>query len=133
MLARSQWWRLALIAGCVILAYDTLASSASRLTGIPYGRFAVASYLLQIAAAFVARRSGSSAMQAVLLASWVGIVEATIGWGISWLIGPGHPTAFVGPATVVAIAIIVAVTASVCGGFGAALASIGRPSSPREA
>jgi hypothetical protein len=85
-----SWWRAAVIAGLTIVAFDALASVISRAAGFPYIRFAIGSYIIQAAAGFFGRRSGLTFVSATLLGTWVGFIEATIGWAVSWWIGPGR-------------------------------------------
>jgi hypothetical protein len=131
---RSQaWWRAALVAGIAIVAFDTLASVFSRVTGFDYTKFAYGSYLIQSAAGFFGRRSGLSFWRATLLGTWVGFVEATVGWAVSWWIGPGRVLGLVAAETVIGIILYVIIGATALGALGAFIGGFTPASERREA
>lgn len=81
--------RFVLIWAAVVLAFDSVASVASMTTGIPYGWFSLGSAVIYLAAGYVgAPRFGLSKAVAAVIA--VALVDATLGWALSWLIGPGR-------------------------------------------
>ena len=126
MPASGRWWRLAGVAGAVIVAFDIAASLVSRHSGVPYSRFAYGSFLIQAGTGFVARRASQPFLEAMFLGTWVGVIEATIGWAASWWIGPGRPTGMSTPTTVAFAIVYVAVLATVFGALGAWLGQVGR-------
>lgn len=69
--------------------FDAVASLASLVLGFPYTYAGFGSAILYIAFAFfAARKFGFWA--AVLLGLAMGITDATLGWAVSWAIGPGR-------------------------------------------
>src|SRR5205085_2253381 len=80
-------------AGCVaIVAFDVLASIASRVLGFPYSRASVGSYFIYLAIGFIAARAAESdrAKTGAATAAVAGLAEASIGWAASWALGPGQ-------------------------------------------
>jgi hypothetical protein len=74
----------------VVLVFDIAASLTSLGTGLPYGWFTIGSVVIYFAAGHMgAPRFGvrSVAGATVLVA----LVDATLGWAVSWFIGPGQP------------------------------------------
>jgi hypothetical protein len=126
------WWRAALVAGGAIVAFDAVASIISRMTGFDYTNFAYGSYLIQAAAGFFGRRSGLSFWGATLLGTWVGLVEATAGWAVSWWIGPGRVEGPVATEVLIGIVLYVAIGATVLGALGSIVGGFTRASERRR-
>ena len=89
---RREWYPpLALTAaGFVAVAVvDAVGALISRETGVAYGNFAIVSFAVYcaIGVAVVRRRSLASAAAAAVL---VALFDVTIGWWITWQIGPGR-------------------------------------------
>jgi hypothetical protein len=82
-------WRIACLAVSAILIFDLVASLASRTLGFRYAYATLGSWLIYAITGFVAARHGGVAAAATAGAV-VGFAEATLGWAISWLIGPGR-------------------------------------------
>jgi hypothetical protein len=76
-------------ASVLVIVFDTLGSVASRQMGFPYVRLIVGSSLIYGTVGYLAAPLVTMA-QGGLAASVVGLVDATIGWAISWAIGPGR-------------------------------------------
>ena len=74
----------------VVLVFDIAASLTSLGAGLPYGWFMIGSVVIYLAAGYMgAPRFGvRSAAGATVL---VALVDATLGWAVSWFIGPGQP------------------------------------------
>ena len=74
----------------VVLVFDVAASLTSLGTGLPYGWFTIGSVVIYLATGYMgAPRFGvRSAVVATVL---VALVDATLGWAVSWFIGPGQP------------------------------------------
>lgn len=108
-------------AGAVV-AYDMLASLASRAVGFPYARASIGSYLLYLAIGFVAARAASSApiKHAAVAAGVAGLVDASLGWAVSWALGPGRlPSGLtLTAARWVSTAVLVIVLAAAVGAIG---------------
>jgi hypothetical protein len=128
-----RWLRVAAFGGAVIVAFDIVASLTSRATGIPYARFAYGSYFIQAATGFMGRRAGLPLGKAALLGTWVGGVEATLGWAVSWWLGPGRPASPLTISTIIGVAVFVAIVATLLAALGAWLSQLGRPRVQREA
>jgi hypothetical protein len=80
-----------LVAGAAgILALDMLASSAARWLRFPYKYSMVGSLAIYIAVGWYTALADPSASPAVA-AMLVGLAESTLGWAISWKMGPGRP------------------------------------------
>ena len=131
MYRSSTWWRAALVAGLAIVAFDAVASIISRASGAPYTGFAYGSYLIQTAARFFGRRVGLTFWRATLLGTWVGFIEATIGWAVSWWIGPGRVEGGLATEMLIGIVLYVAIVATVLGAVGALAGGIGQSSERR--
>ena len=72
-----------------VLAFDALASFASLAIGFNYGRASfVSAAMYMVFAFFCARKFGF--VTALLLGAAMGLTDATLGWAISWAIGPGR-------------------------------------------
>ena len=81
------------VGGCVaVILVDTIGSLISRTTGFPYGYFAIVSCAIYIAIGIIDGYA-RSARSAVISAFAVSLVDATIGWWVSWQLGPGRLTA----------------------------------------
>lgn len=115
---------LFLIAATGILVFDLLASLLSRLTGIPYAAFSIGSFLIYLAAGYSAQRRFGFGV-AALVGAGTGLAESTVGWGISWLIGPGR-SGMEQPAVtrIFGTVILVVIIGSVVAMVGAAVARI---------
>jgi len=73
----------------VIVGFDLLASVASRTIGFPYSYATVGSWLIYAAFGFMIGRRvnvGAASLGVAIIA----FVEATVGWAVSWMIGPGR-------------------------------------------
>jgi hypothetical protein len=83
-------WQTILVFSGVVIIFDWVWSLLARCRGYSYAKLWWVSWLIYLTAGSMAAKSGS--VRAGLL---VGIitagVEATIGWWLSWKIGPGGP------------------------------------------
>ncbi|MCS3747142.1 fatty acid desaturase [Xanthomonas arboricola] len=73
----------------VVIVFDGVASVASLALGFPYTYAAFGSAVFYIAFAFFAARKFGF-LAAVLFGFAMGITDATLGWAVSWAIGPGR-------------------------------------------
>ena len=72
-----------------VVGFDAIASLASLAFGFPYSYAALGSAVLYIVFAyFAARMLGFWA--ALSLGAVMGLTDVTIGWAVSWAIGPGR-------------------------------------------
>lgn len=118
----SQFWKIVGLGVVAVLAFDTAASFASAGLGFPYAYASAGSALIYaIVGYFTFRRWGL--LRAVGAALLVGLVDATLGWFISWQIGPGAlpPDQITIPA-IAATMVFVFICAAVCAVIGSAIA-----------
>jgi hypothetical protein len=71
-----------------VTVIDALGSFASKRIGFPYPRLAWLSFAVYVTLGFLAERSLSSAPLAIGLI--VSAYDVSVGWWISWIIGPGR-------------------------------------------
>ena len=83
-----------LVVGSVIaiLLFDLGASLASRSFGFPYARASIGSFLIYFAIGFATARTAAAnpIRTAATVAMITGVAEASLGWAISWYVGPGR-------------------------------------------
>jgi hypothetical protein len=77
------------VGALAVLVFDTVGSFASRRFGFAYSRLAPGSFLLYLLVGLATARTGSLGAAAIA-GVIVALVEATVGWAISWCIGPGR-------------------------------------------
>ncbi len=70
-----------------VLAIDALGSFACRRSGIPYQLLMILSVVVYALVGVLGSRAGS-AFPGAAAAAIVGLIDSTLGWRISWLIGP---------------------------------------------
>jgi hypothetical protein len=110
-----------------VVAWDTVAAIAARALSFPYVWASVGSWGLYLwigyAAAAPPRGIGAAAGSAAAVA----LVDATIGWTISWQLGPGRPPEDLErvPALLSAVLIVV-VTMAILGSLGGLARRFGR-------
>jgi hypothetical protein len=114
--------RVAVLGAAAVVTFDILASLASRRFGFAYARASFGSYLIYLGIGFFAARvSASNAIGvAALVAGIAGLIDASIGWAVSWALGPGRlpETVQLGVARWVSTALIVVVFAAAVGALG---------------
>ena len=84
--------RVILVGVLAVIVFDAIAALASRRFGFAYAKATVGSALIYGTIGFLAARgSDASPLQsAAFAAGIVGFVDASAGWGVSWIIGPGR-------------------------------------------
>jgi hypothetical protein len=104
----SYFWEVVHTGWISVLLFDIVASLASRSSGIPYVYASVGSFLIYATIGYLvfSRRGLEAAVGAALL---VELVDATLGWFISWQIGPGALSILLFTQPIVLVAIIVAI------------------------
>jgi hypothetical protein len=122
---------LAVLSGIVaVLTLDTIGSLLSKRLGFFYGRISPISLLLWTAAGALASRAGTALLAlflGVLAGLMVGLVDSTVGWWISWRIGPGRLRPERATPHVIAWTIVrVTIMAACFGGVGAAVLTVSR-------
>lgn len=86
----NAWQRVVSIGAVTIVAFDAIASAASKALGFPYAHAIYGEMLIYLAVGYFAARSTGNVGRAALAAGMVGAVEGTLGWWASWIIGPGR-------------------------------------------
>ena len=83
----------ALVAICVGagILFDVVASFASKYLGVPYVLASLGSLLIYGITGYFTGRVASPS-HAAMAGAVVGLSESTVGWYVSWIIGPGRPT-----------------------------------------
>lgn len=102
----TRWQRIVLIGCLVVLLYEVAASFGAQSMGFPYWRALYGTWLIYAGIGFVAGRAMNSVGSAALAAGVVGLVEATVGWWLSWQIGPGRTENLTLTGAVVAMAMV---------------------------
>jgi hypothetical protein len=110
-----------------VIGYDLLASLASRSLGFPYASASVGSYILYLLIGFVAARHASVApiRHAAVAAGIAGLADASVGWAISWALGPGRLPAGI-QMTAAQRVITALIVGAVAAGLGALAGVLGR-------
>ena len=84
----NQFWKLVRVGIFVVLVFGTVASYSSLRFGFPYTYASVGSILIYSTIGYLGFRS-AGLKSSVGAALFVELVDATLGWWISWWIGPG--------------------------------------------
>lgn len=110
--------RVGVLCIAAVIAYDAAASTASLAFGFSYAYAGVGSILIYAASGFFAART-RTLWFSLLVGVIAGVADATVGWGVSWAVGPGRPPSgsltFTGWLATVASVVVLA---SVCAGIG---------------
>ena len=116
------------IAGLAILLFDVAWSIASRAFGLSYSLLAPVSFLIYACAGFAAaRRAG--VWLGVAGGGLVALVDATLGWTLSWIIGPGRPpNGFEGWPATLSVIIVVVASGALLGLVGGGISKLGTSS-----
>ena len=101
-----------------VVLFDAVGSLAAKRFGFAYSLLIPGSLLIYGAvAAMVARRRDW--VVGLLAATLLAFTDVTLGWAVSWLIGPGKPEAGLTPMTVLGAAMTAFVFGGLAGGVGA--------------
>lgn len=120
----SKFWKTVGIGAVVVLLFDTVVSFASLVFSFPYSYASVGSFLIYATIGYFVFHS-SSVRSCVGAALLVGLIDSTLGWFISWKIGPGVIPSTDATISMIAVTIIfVMVNAIICALFGAGIAQI---------
>jgi hypothetical protein len=121
-----SFWQTVGLFGAIVLVFEALWSALARIARLSYPKGAWVGLLVYAGAAFYAARHytfGLAVDAAVLTAA----IQATLGWGIAALIGPGRPAGdFSAGKAVLTVAFVVS-GGAVCGVLGAALQRLTHP------
>ena len=121
---KKPFWRLVGLGVVAVLIFDTAASFASLWFGFPYEDAVFGSILVYSTIGYLGFR-GAGLKSSVGAALLVELVDVTLGWGISWWIGPGALTEGQWMAPLIAVAIVFVFIFSVfCACVGAGVARV---------
>jgi hypothetical protein len=101
-----QLRRIVVFGLIAVVAFDALAAVASRRLSFWYPYATIGSWLIYATVGLLAGRAASVRAAAATGAA-LGFVEATLGWAISWLIGPGRVSLDMYAVGIVALVIVV--------------------------
>ena len=129
----TPWTRVTLYGAVAVVAFDALASLASRITGVAYGRAIIGTLIIYAGIGFLAARTTTRAP--VRMAAGTGLVlgltDTTSGWATSWLIGPGRVKGLTIASWVLTAVLVVLMSAGVATA-GGILGRLGGGSSQRS-
>ena len=103
------------------LVYRALPGSRSVLDVV----LTVAAFVIPFVIGVVLARS-ERPRRASLLTAAIGAVDSTLGWAVSWWIGPGRPAIGDGSSAVIQVALTIVAVVAIYGVFGLAGAATGR-------
>jgi hypothetical protein len=113
-----MYFGVILLAAVAVLTFDTMGSLASRRFGFAYSTLMAGSFAIYLAAGFGTASDGSL-IPCVLAGGIIGLVDSTLGWAISWRIGPGRPAVkYVTVSSVLRTVAFVTVLGAVFGAIG---------------
>jgi hypothetical protein len=75
-----------------VVAFDAVASAASKMSRIPYSWFAIPQALVYVVMGFAVYRGLGMTLSFYFVLLCAAASEVTIGWWISAQIGPGKPS-----------------------------------------
>lgn len=114
--------KIVIIGVSVVVVFDLLASFASQSMGFAYGWASIGSYIIYFLIGLLAARSAvaNPVRAAAAVTAIAGLADASLGWWISWQIGPGKPAPdfVMTPARWVTTALIVVGLAAAVGAVG---------------
>lgn len=88
-----HYLKVAALGAVAVVAFDIAMSLASRQFGIPYTRGLLGSTAIYLFVGWFAARGAAAGGQvpaAALAGALVGLADASIGWAVSWYLGPGR-------------------------------------------
>ncbi|HEV8593572.1 MAG TPA: hypothetical protein VGQ55_15815 [Pyrinomonadaceae bacterium] len=108
-----------------VLLYDSIGALISRSTGFAYGWLAIGSLALYAVFGFLAGRKSGWAY-GLAGGAFLGLIDSTIGWTISWMIGPGKPSTEMNAVMILVTVIFVTISAGVFGLIGGLTSLLGK-------
>ncbi|MDQ3798591.1 MAG: hypothetical protein M3384_04005 [Acidobacteriota bacterium] len=106
-----------LIGAFAVVIFDTLGSLTSRRFGFPYHWLTIGSFLIYAAVGFAASKS-NGLTSAPLAGGITSLVDSTLGWYISWIIGPGRPAIKMDSNVIFLMVVFITLTGAVVGFIG---------------
>ena len=87
--AYSQLTKTISVGIIVVLIFDALASLSSLWFSLDYGSFSIGSAFIYFLVGYSGSRR-SSFVNSLIAVFFVALADLTLGWAISWFIGPGR-------------------------------------------
>jgi hypothetical protein len=110
-----------------IVAFDAATAFAAREIGFPYARAIFGSYAIYFTIGLLAARTEapSPVRSAIAAAAAAGLADASLGWAVSWALGPGRlpQGAILTPGKWLATAVFVVIVAGAIGAVGGGIAA----------
>lgn len=113
-------WHVILTAIVAVVVYDALAAMMTLKFGYDYASFSYGSLLIYLAFGFIAGRIAAWSFGA-LVGAVTGLTDSTLGWWVSWMIGPGKPAERIDNFTIVTAIVFVTSEAAIVGLIGGLL------------
>lgn len=124
----NAWLRVALIGAISVVVFDIVLSIASIALDFNYANGSFGSWLLYGGVGFFAARATGMVRHGAAASAIVGVTDATLGWWVSALLGPGRLPASVPematPQLLVFTVGFVAATAAIIGALGGLLSRV---------
>jgi hypothetical protein len=111
-----SFWIATAVAVAAVLLFETLGALAAKRFGFSYGNLTVPMWVLYLLLGLFVQVALLDVRRSVTVAAIAAVVEATVGWRIAVLIGPGRLDA--SPARVatgLALAVLTDTAAALCG------------------
>ena len=113
-----------LLGALAVVVFDALGSYASVRFGFAYTKLSPGSSIIYGIVGFSAGRTGALHTGAIA-AAIVAAIEATVGWAISWYVGPGRlAPGQATPHRILSTVVTVSAIGAICGSAGAFLAEL---------
>lgn len=100
-----------------VIAFDTVGSLASLNFGFAYLWLIIGSFLIYVGVGFAASKY-NGLIFAPLAGGITSVVDSTLGWYISWVIGPGRPAMEMDLTAIVSTVIFVTLLGTTLGFIG---------------
>jgi hypothetical protein len=112
--------RLALIFALIMLLFDAVTATISKIASINYGNFALLAIVVYVFLGIYGGRTLRS-WRALISVAVAAIVEATLGWYVAALIGPGLPPVAATQLEMVFTGVVSVIVATLFGAMGVAV------------
>ena len=120
-------WQVILTFGIIAIVFDGIWSLVVRANGYTYSKGAWVSFLIYAVAGAVTIQNGNL-INGLISGVGVAAIEATIGWWVSWVIGPGRLPDTISkearPGAIAKAIVFVMLTGALFGIFGSFVKSI---------
>ncbi len=114
-----------LVGAIAVLVFDTGGALLAENIGFDYTSLSIGSSIIYIFFGFLGGRK-SGWHYGLFVGAVLGLVDSTLGWMISWTIGPGKPSEEMSTVLIVFTIVFVTLTAAFHGVIGGVLSLLGR-------